>query len=160
MTLTARAEGAVRAAPDEVFTVLTDVARLPDWNARMTAVVEPPTRLEPGAEWVVAFRVLGQSWRSRSRVESIDPLGHRFVHTSRTDDGNPSHALWEWTVDPDPAGSRVRVSWSLHPATFWRRTLLVRMRARQLARTELPASLAALSTIVTSHHSNDEDAPK
>jgi hypothetical protein len=37
------------------------------------------------------------------------------------------------------------VPWELHPATFWRRVLLVRIRARQLARNEIPASLAALA---------------
>ena len=37
------------------------------------------------------------------------------------------------------------VSWDLYPATFWRRVLLGRVRARQLARTELPASLTVLA---------------
>ena len=34
----------------------------------------------------------------------------------------------------------------LHPVTFWRRVLLVRVRSRQLAHTELTHSLAALDT--------------
>jgi hypothetical protein len=33
----------------------------------------------------------------------------------------------------------------LRPVTFWRRVLLGRIRARQLARTEVPTSLAALA---------------
>jgi hypothetical protein len=48
-------------------------------------------------------------------------------------------------VTDDPAGSRVTVTWSLHPATFWRRVLLGRIRARQLANTEVPTSLTALA---------------
>lgn len=149
MTVTAQAEAIVHGQPDAVFAALTDVAKLPVWNVRMTTVVEVSDALEPGSEWVVEFRVWGRTWRSRSTLEELDPVRHRFVHRSRTDDGNPSYARWEWTVTEDPTGSRVCVTWSLQPMTFWRRSLLVRMRARQLARTELPASLAALSAMVT-----------
>jgi uncharacterized protein YndB with AHSA1/START domain len=56
-------------APDMVFRTITDIARLPEWNAAMTKVVEAPAELAPGAEWVVEFHALGQRWRSRSRVE-------------------------------------------------------------------------------------------
>src|SRR5439155_17081342 len=48
-------------------------------------------------------------------------------------------------VEPLGEGCRVSVGWDLHPQTFWRRVLFGRVRARQLARTELPASLAALA---------------
>lgn len=84
-----------------------------------------------GSEWVVDFRVLGRTWRSRSTVEELDRGGRRFACRSGTDDG----------CDP-------------HPVAFWRRLLLVRVRARQLARTEIPASLAALAAVVTdpAHH--------
>jgi hypothetical protein len=47
------------------------------------------------------------------------------------------------------------VTWELHPATFWRRVLLVRIRARQLSRTEIPASLAALARAVLDVHPAD-----
>lgn len=149
MTVTARAEAVIPAEPDAVFAALTSVDRLPEWNERMTSVVERPDALESGSEWVVEFRVLGRSWRSRSTLETLDRSTRRFMYRSRTDDGNPSYAEWEWTVAADPAGSRVQVSWSLHPVTFWRRMVLVRIRARQLARGELPASLAALAGMVT-----------
>jgi len=149
MPVTAHAQATIQAEPDVVFAALTDVARLPQWNGRMTRVVEAPATLVPGSEWVVEFRVFGRSWRSRSTLDLLDPSARRFAHRSCTDDGNPSYAEWEWTVTKDPAGSRVRVAWSLHPMTFWRRTVLVRMRAAQLARTELPRSLAALARVVT-----------
>jgi len=137
------------ASADAAFATLIDIARLPEWNTAMTSVVEQPDRLEVGAEGVVEFRVLGRTWRSRSTVEDLDVAGHRFVYRSGTDDGNPSYARWAREVTEDPAGSRVMVSWTLHPVTFWRRMLLVRIRGRQLARTELPASLAALAPSVT-----------
>lgn len=111
----------------------------------MTTVVDQPDHFDVGAEWLVEFRALGHRWRSRSTVEELDVAARRFAYRSDTDDGNPSYARWAWDVAEDPAGSRVTVSSSLHPATFWRRVLLVRIRARQLARSEIPASLVALA---------------
>lgn len=129
------------------FLAITDLARLPEWNARMTQVLDLPDRLEPGAEWVVEFAVFGRRWKSRSRVESIDVGALRFAHRTQTDDGNPSFADWHWEVEPIQGGCRVTASWDLHPATLWRRALLARVRNRQLARTEVPASLAALADV-------------
>ena len=145
MTAATGATAVVAAAPDAVFDTLTDIAGLPDWNEAMTSVVEVPDRLREGSEWVVELHALGQTWRSRSTVEVLDPGGRRFGYRSRTDDDNPSWARWTWEVAEDPAGSRVTVRWELHPVTFWRRVLLARIRARQLAATEVPASLAALA---------------
>jgi hypothetical protein len=149
MTAVTHASAVMTAGPDAVFGTLIDIARLPEWNAAMTSVVEHPDRLEVGAEWVVEFRVLGRTWRSRSTVEDIDVAARRFAYRSGTDDGNPSYAHWAWNVTEDAAGSRVTVTWELQPVTFWRRALLVRIRGRQLARTELPTSIAALATTVT-----------
>jgi uncharacterized protein YndB with AHSA1/START domain len=129
---------------DAVFATITDVARLPDWSAVMTRVVERPTHLEPGAEWVVEFHALGTTWRSRSGVEEIDAGARRFAYRAATDDGNPSYAIWRWEVVDADAACEVRVSWELNPVTFWRRYLLVHIRSRQLRRREVPASLAAL----------------
>lgn len=145
MTAAGSASAIVPATADGVFGTLTDIEGLPAWNDVMTSVIEKPARLEVGAEWLVEFRALGQTWRSRSVVEEIDVAARRFVYRSRTDDGNPSYARWTWDVSHHADGSRVSVSWELHPATFWRRVLLVRIRARQLARHEIPASLAALA---------------
>jgi uncharacterized protein YndB with AHSA1/START domain len=139
----------IAADPDTVFDAITDPARLPAWNTRMTHVIEAPAALTPGAEWVVQFNALGQTWQSRSVVAEIDPTARRFSYRAATDDGNPSRALWSWDVAEDPRGSRVTVRWDLHPVTFWRRVLLGRIRARQLDR-EVPASLAALAAVIAS----------
>ena len=77
-------------------------------------------------------------------VETLDPTGRCFAYRSVTDDGNPSYALWTWVVADHPDGALVTVAGELHPLTFWRRVLLVRIRSRQLAHTELVHSLAAL----------------
>jgi Polyketide cyclase / dehydrase and lipid transport len=135
----------VHTPPDDTFTFLTDVHRFCDWNAIMTRLVERSDTLAPGAEWVVEFKALGNTWRSRSTVEECDPNRRIFVCRSRTDDGNPSYAIWRWRVEPAAeSGSRVTVSWDLNPKTFWRRVLLARIRARQLQR-EVPTSIDALA---------------
>lgn len=146
MTITGRYTAVVEAPPAAVFRTLTDLDGLPSWNKRMVRVVERAAQLEPGAEWIVEFEVYGRRWRSRSILDELDARARRFQYRSRTDDGNPSEASWAWVVEEHPEGARVTVAWSLDPVTFWRRVLLGRIRARQLARTEVPASLAALAS--------------
>lgn len=149
MSVRFSASRVVDASADDVFSTLTDVARLPTWNAAITAVVEQPDRLEVGAQWVVEMHALGRTWHSRSVLEAIDPTGRVFAHRSCTDDGNASYALWTWVVTDDAEGVLVTVACELHPRTFWRRVLLVRIRSRQLARTELNQSLAELENAAT-----------
>jgi uncharacterized protein YndB with AHSA1/START domain len=136
----------VDAGPDEVFATLTDPARLPHWNHAVRRVVDAPTTLSSGDQWVVELHVLGRTWHSRSRVEALDPVARVFAHRSQTDDGNPSYALWRWTVTSEPdGGSLVTVTFELQPRTFWRKALFVHVRRHQLAAQELPRSLAALA---------------
>src|SRR2546421_496691 len=88
------------AIPLAAFRAITDLARLPEWNAKMIRVVALPEHLAVGAEWIVEFAVFGRRWKSRSRVESIDAGAMRFAHRTRTDDGNPSFSDWRWEVEP------------------------------------------------------------
>lgn len=135
----------IPADPDAVFETITAIDGLPDWNHAITSIVVRPDDLVVGAEWVVELHALGQSWHSRSTLSDLDPRARRFCYRSRTDDGNPSWADWKWSVTGQPAAAEVTVTWELHPVTFWRRVLFSHIRRRQLARTEVPASLAALS---------------
>jgi len=147
MSTTTRAAH-VEAAPDDVFAALTRPADLPTWNRAIRRVVQAPTRLVEGDEWVVELHVLGRTWHSRSTVLSIDPSARTFAHRSRTDDGNPSWAEWRWSVTGDPSGgSLVSVTFDLSPKTFWRRLLFAHVRRYQLASRELPRSLAALTAV-------------
>jgi uncharacterized protein YndB with AHSA1/START domain len=133
----------VAARAPEVFALVTDVERLPEWNRVITKVVERPAALRPDAEWVVELRSMGSSWQSRSRVLALDPGAQHFSYRSQTDDGNPSYGDWSWTIAEADDGTRVTISWELWPKTFWRRALLARVRNRQLRR-EVRASLRAL----------------
>lgn len=143
-------EAILDAPADAVYATLTDLERLPEWNSIITAVIERPDHLEPGAEWVVQIRAMGQRWASRSTVLEYQPTKRRFRYRSCTDDGNPSWSEWTWIVTPvGDAQCRLVVSWILNPQTFWRRALLVRIRARQLRRGELPRSLTRLAEVST-----------
>lgn len=140
--------GTVPAPPAAVFDVVTDIDRLPEWNKIIQRVVESPDALGVGAEWVVAVKPPGMpEWLSRSEVLEHDPVGHRFRYRTRTEDGNPSFADWEWRAEAADGDSTVTVSWELHPVTFARRVLLSRMRNRALRR-EVPVSIQALGSIV------------
>jgi uncharacterized protein YndB with AHSA1/START domain len=80
----------VDAPADDVFALLTDISRLPEWNARIRRVLEPaPAPLAPGVEWVVQMQMAGARWPSRSTAVTHDPGRRLFEHTSRSDDGNP-----------------------------------------------------------------------
>jgi uncharacterized protein YndB with AHSA1/START domain len=141
-------ERVINADADVVFELITDPARLNTWNRILRRTVESPPAVVPGAQWVVEFHALGQTWLSRSTVTAIDRTARRFSYRSATDDGNPSYADWTWLVTPAPSGCVVEIAADLHPATFWRRVLLAKIRARQLRQRELPDSLNQLASAV------------
>ena len=118
---------------DDLFDLISNVDRLPEWNEHIHHVVDVPAGpLQQGDEWVVEVRVMGRGWLSRSRVEEIDRDARRLTVISQTDDGNPSHTRWTWEVVPVGGEAEIRVSWELHPKTFWRKVLFSKIRQRQL----------------------------
>jgi hypothetical protein len=140
----------LNASPERVFAVLTDVAGLPDWNAKVHHVIEQPeASLAEDAEWVVQMRAMGTKWPSRSHATVIDPDNWRFEHTSRTDDGNPSYGMWSWEIRPLATGSELKVTWAVYLRSFWRRTLLAPLRRPRLE-AEVRASLAGLNDYLNS----------
>jgi len=143
MALRETANARVDAPADRVFGIVTDIGRLPEWNAGIVEVADAPPQLKPGSEWKVRVRALGQTWVSKSTVTDLDPTVHRFAYRSQSDDGNPSYADWEWTVAPDGSSCVVTVTADLNPRTFWRKHLLIKIRRSGL-RKEMAASLTAL----------------
>src|SRR3954454_10308296 len=130
-----RASATIEAEPADVFATITAIDRLPEWNARIAAVLEAPSdpTLVPGTEWVVQMVVPPARWRSRARVVTCEPGRGYFEHISTSDDGNPSDVTWRWTVSPHTQGTNLTVEWEVHIRTFWRRLLFGRLRRRQLA---------------------------
>ncbi len=142
MALSGSVAQVVAAPASGLFAFVTDIDRLPAWNQLIQRVVERPVTLTRDTEWVVELRAMGNTWHSRSRVLEHDNDARRIVYRSQTDDGNPSYAIWTWTVDDDPAGAKVTVSWDLYPKTFLRRVLMAPIRNHQL-RNEVRASIQA-----------------
>lgn len=137
----------ITAPADAVFDLISNPRELPVWNQAVRRTLESPEHMAPGAQWVIEMRALGQTWQSRSVLLELEREERRLRYRSGTDDGNPSYAEWTWSVTPDGSGCRVAVTADLHPATFWRRVLLGRVRARALRRRELPASLEELEAV-------------
>ncbi len=142
----------VAASPEAVFALITDVARLPEWNRAIERVVEPPGgELVPGAEWIVKMHPgRGMSWLSRSRVDEIDREALRFRYRTWNADGNPSFSDWAWTVaavDGVDAQADVTVTWDVSLETLDRRLFAGPIRKRQL-RKEVAGSLAAVDGAV------------
>jgi hypothetical protein len=144
MAMHASASARIPAPPGVIFDLITDPWRLPSWNRAITEVVEGPEQLEDGSVWKIRLHALAQTWVSKSQVSAIDPVSRTFAYRSQTDDGNSSYADWEWHVESDPEGSRVTVKVELHPTTFWRKHLLVKVRRPALTK-EMQDSLNALS---------------
>jgi uncharacterized protein YndB with AHSA1/START domain len=131
--------------PDAVFDLITDIDRLPEWNAAIEAVVDRPATLTTGSEWTVRMHPRRMpKWGSVSQATVLDRAGHRFSYETRNADGNPSSVSWSWAIEPAAGGgATVNVRWSCTLRTIDRKLFAGPMRKRQLAR-EVPLSLAAL----------------
>jgi len=143
-----RASARIDAAPEQIFDLITDVGRLPEWNSAIEAVVRRPAALVPGAEWQITMHPPRlPRWGSISRVEEIDSRSLRFSYETRNADGNPSRVKWAWQITPDGHGATVAVTWHCYLKTFDRRVFAGPLRKRQLAR-EVPRSIAAIGAAV------------
>jgi uncharacterized protein YndB with AHSA1/START domain len=130
----------VRASARQVFELITDVDRLPEWNRAIERSVERPAALTPDAEWVVVMHPPGMpSWKSRSHPQEIEP-GTRFAYRSHSDDSNPSYALLRWDIAPTLDSVQVTVSWDGYSKTIGRKLIAAPIRRRMLER-EVAASL-------------------
>jgi len=143
-----RASLQVDATPQAVFELITDVDRLPAWNAAIETVLERPPALAEGAEWTVKMHPpRTPSWTSISRLEELDRRRFRFAYETRNGDGNPSYTKWAWEVTGAGGGAEVTVTWDVYLKTADRRFFAGPIRKRQLAR-EVPDSLAAMASAV------------
>jgi hypothetical protein len=139
--LHATVTGHVSAPPDELFALIIDVERLPDWNRCVPRLIEAPGELAAGTEWVIWQKAFGSGWASRSTVTTIDAKARVFIHRTQTTDGNASYAIWTWTIADVAGDAELTVHFELHPKTFWRRKVFARIRRRQLQR-EIRTSIA------------------
>jgi uncharacterized protein YndB with AHSA1/START domain len=140
------------ADPTDVFDLLVDVERLPEWNERVDHVIESPVDpLAEGTEWVIEMHAMGVRWPSRSRALRVDHTAMVLEHRSATDDGNPSFGVWSWQVTPNGDGSTLTVTWAVHPRSFWRKLILARIR-RGFLDVEVRASVAGVDDYLVAAH--------
>jgi uncharacterized protein YndB with AHSA1/START domain len=143
-----RATAHVPAAAPEVFELITDVDRLPEWNAAIESVLDRPAELSEGAQWTVRMHPpRSPRWGSVSCVERIDRQGLRFAYETRNTDGNPSYVKWAWEVVAARDGCDLAVTWDCYLKTLDRRLLGGPIRKRGLAR-EVRRSLESLAAVI------------
>jgi Polyketide cyclase / dehydrase and lipid transport len=120
---------------------------LPEWNDAIESVVERPTELAGGSEWVVKMHPSRlMTWKSRSRVDEFDREAMRFAYRTTNEDGNPSYASWKWTISRPGPGANIAVSWDVYLKTLDRKLLAGPIRQRQL-RKEVAASLRSIDHV-------------
>jgi uncharacterized protein YndB with AHSA1/START domain len=142
-----RATAHVPAPAREVFELITDVDRLPEWNAAIESVIDRPAALSDGVHWTVQMHPpRSPRWGSVSRVERFDRQGLRFAYQTRNTDGNHSFVKWTWDVVAGGDGCDVSVAWDCYLKTLDRRLLGGPIRKRQLAR-EVRTSLESLAAV-------------
>ena len=150
MDYTIKEAAVLPGSPVEVFDLITDLERLPDWNVELREVLDVPVRLEVGAEWLIRIHAMRTHWNSRARIVQFDREGGVFAYRSQSDDGNPTHADWRWELTPGEHGrtTRVDVQVTVRPRTFWRKHLLLPLRRRGL-RHAIQQSLGRLRGLST-----------
>lgn len=142
-----QADSIIDADARVIFKTITDIERLPEWNAAIDRVIDRPARLTTDAKWTVEMHPARlMRWKSVSTLRTIDAEDLRFSYRTVNADGNPSYTLWSWDLTPLPTGVRVAVRWDVYLETLDRRLFAGPIRRRQLRR-EVSASLASLASL-------------
>lgn len=97
-----RAETVIDAPPAKVWSLLTDLSRMPDWSPELVRMV-PLKRggLRVGQWYLGINRRKAVVWPTRSVVAEVEP-GRRLTWDTRS-----SGARWIWELVPEGDGTRV-----------------------------------------------------
>jgi uncharacterized membrane protein len=97
----------IERSPDDVFSLLTDLDRLPDWATVVVETREVSDRpLRNGCTFRQTLRVLGREIETNWRVEELDAPRHVAYVASAPIGGS---LTMRQTVDPSDGGSRVHL---------------------------------------------------
>ena len=97
-----RVEDVIEAPAEEVWALLTDLSRMPDWSPELVRMVPlKPGGLRVGQWYLGVNRRKAVVWPTRSVVAAVEP-GRRLVWDTRS-----SGAQWVWELTPEGAGTRV-----------------------------------------------------
>jgi uncharacterized protein YndB with AHSA1/START domain len=94
-----RAESHVAATPEQVWSLLTDLTRMPDWSPELVRMVAlKPGGLRVGQWYLGINRRKGVVWPTRSVVAEVEPV-RRLSWDTRS-----SGARWIWELEPGADG--------------------------------------------------------
>lgn len=97
-----RAETLVRASPERVWTLLTDLAAMARWSPELVRMVPlTPGGLRVGQSYLGINRRKAVVWPTRSVVAVLEP-GRTLAWDTRS-----SGARWIWELAPEGDGTRV-----------------------------------------------------
>lgn len=97
-----RAETTIEATPDEVWTALTDLRRMPEWSPELVRMVPlKPGGLKIGQQYLGINKRKAAIWPTRSVVVTLEP-GRTLAWDTKS-----SGARWIYELQPDGAGTRV-----------------------------------------------------
>ena len=97
-----RAEAYVEAPPAQVWAVLTDFSRMPDWSPELVKMLPlKPGGLRVGQWYVGINRRKAVVWPTRNVVADLEP--GRVLAWDTTSSG----ARWIWELTPSETGTRV-----------------------------------------------------
>jgi uncharacterized protein YndB with AHSA1/START domain len=97
-----RAETVVSAPPDQVWDVLSDLSRMPDWSPELLRMVPlKPGGLRVGQWYLGINRRKAVVWPTRSVVAVLEP-GRSLAWDTKS-----SGARWIWELQPEGEGTRV-----------------------------------------------------
>ena len=122
----------IEAPVAEVWEILSDPARGPDWDEDLMAVTGAPTKIEKGSTFDVTGRgPLGMKATTRFRVEQLDDMHELklkcqmsgfYAHWLLTPAQNGTFTEVELGIEPLEAPSvRARVAAALHTKSYLRR---------------------------------------
>ncbi len=140
ITLVASAE--LRSSAAEVWAVVADYARDPEWRTGVVSMVPtPPGPVGVGTTTAERIVVVGRTWHTDGEVTALDP-GRRFEWV--TTRGARAHG--SRTVEPlGPGACRVRLELVVSPVGAMR--LVAPILARTMRR-DLQGDLGRLATLV------------
>ena len=97
-----RAEATISAPPDRVWSLVTDVSRMPDWSPELVRMLALKRGGMRRGQWYLGInRRKAVVWPTRSVVAELEP-GRRLAWDTRS-----SGARWIWELGADGKGTRV-----------------------------------------------------
>jgi uncharacterized protein YndB with AHSA1/START domain len=111
----AQARIAIARPPAEVFAVMTDVPRQPEWSkgaGRISNLSDDPVKL--GSTWIQTSKALGREASANVKVHEYEPSRRYGLEMDK-----PFPGRIEWTFEPDGNGTLVTQSAEFEPGAFF-----------------------------------------